>query len=266
MSVVNFENPECWPFIFLGGVHRSGTSLLHQILRAHPSISGFSNTGVPEDEGQHLQTVYRPARDFGGPGRFAFDFKSHMDEGHALANPQAAREIAKQWAPHFDLSKQYLIEKSPPNIVRTRFLQKLYPESRFIIILRHPLAVALATYKWNQTSLLEQVRHALLAYETLIKDQRFLNRVLLIRYEDFVSNPNKELKNLEDFLRIPAISIDQEVNPEVNQKYFEFWESKRRSFLGRLRYRVDVETENRLNSFGYSATANQYTLAKPALL
>ena len=51
-------------FIFLAGHHRSGTSLLHEIIKEHPLISGFSNTGVPEDEGMFLQNVYEPAKTY----------------------------------------------------------------------------------------------------------------------------------------------------------------------------------------------------------
>ena len=55
-------------FLFLGGLHKSGTSVLHRLLRAHPETSGFSNTGVPQDEGQLIQSVYPPAWMHGGPG------------------------------------------------------------------------------------------------------------------------------------------------------------------------------------------------------
>ena len=56
--------------LFVGGLHRSGTTLLADLIAAHPLTSGFANTGVPADEGQHLQDVYPSARAFGGPGRF----------------------------------------------------------------------------------------------------------------------------------------------------------------------------------------------------
>ena len=59
-------------FVFLAGLHRSGTTLLARLLAAHPEVSGFSGTGVPADEGQHLQTVYPAAKVYGGPGRFGF--------------------------------------------------------------------------------------------------------------------------------------------------------------------------------------------------
>ena len=59
-------------FVFLAGLHRSGTTLLARLLAAHPDISGLSGTGVPADEGQHLQSVYPAAKVYGGPGRFGF--------------------------------------------------------------------------------------------------------------------------------------------------------------------------------------------------
>jgi len=52
--------------VFVGGLHRSGTTPLTRCLAAHSQISGFEGTGVEEDEGQHLQTVYPPARAHGG--------------------------------------------------------------------------------------------------------------------------------------------------------------------------------------------------------
>ncbi|MCH5375185.1 MAG: sulfotransferase, partial [Planctomycetes bacterium] len=122
--------------VFIGGLHRSGTSLIHQILREHRRVSGFGGTGVPEDEGQHLQTLYPPARDFGGPGRFGFDPRSFMDEHHPLVSESNALRLFEQWSRYWDLDKQYLIEKSPPNLVRTRFLQALFPNCGFLILLR----------------------------------------------------------------------------------------------------------------------------------
>ena len=77
--------------LFIGGLHRSGTSILHRIMRVHPDISGFTDTGVPEDEGQHLQTLFPVGMAFGGPGRFGFDPRAYMDESHPLATREAAK-------------------------------------------------------------------------------------------------------------------------------------------------------------------------------
>jgi hypothetical protein len=90
------------PFVFLAGLHRSGTSLLHQIIRDHPMVSGFRDTGVPQDEGQHLQDVYPPAKVFGGPGIFAFDNAAWMTETHSLANKAMGMKLFSQWSRFYD--------------------------------------------------------------------------------------------------------------------------------------------------------------------
>ena len=108
-------------FIFLAGHHRSGTSLLHEIIRKHPLVSGFSKTGVPEDEGQHLQSVFEPAQKYGGPGKYIFNKNSYMDENHDLAIEMSAKAIMEQWEQHYDFECPNYIEKSPPNSIRTRF-------------------------------------------------------------------------------------------------------------------------------------------------
>ena len=44
--------------VFVGGLHRSGTTPFAKVLGEHPEVSGLVNTGVRKDEGQHLQPVY----------------------------------------------------------------------------------------------------------------------------------------------------------------------------------------------------------------
>ncbi len=123
-------------FVFLGGLHKSGTSLLHRLLRAHPLVSGFYKTGVPEDEGQHLQSVYPADAAYGGPGCFAFDERTHLTEHSSLVSRTARTALLNDWGRYWDLSKPVLIEKSPPNLIQARFLQTLFPGAKFIFILR----------------------------------------------------------------------------------------------------------------------------------
>lgn len=102
--------------IFVCGTHRSGTSLLHRLVRAHPLVSGFAATGVPEDQGQHLQDVYPPAWRLGGPGRFARSSLTHMDETHSLATPGRCRPPVRPAVVALGPVQAVPIEKSPPNV------------------------------------------------------------------------------------------------------------------------------------------------------
>ena len=211
--------------MFVAGLHRSGTSLLHRALRNHPKISGFQGTGVPEDEGQHLQSVFPPARAFGGPGRFAFDARSHMDENHPLATAGNARKLWIDWRRYWDTTASYFVEKSPPNIVRTRFLQAMFPNSVFVIVLRHPIAVSYALRKWCPDSVDSLIEHWLVSYERFLADLPCLQRSFVLRYEQFVADPQGVLDQILQFIGLESAPHGEQVDGSINQKYFELWRS-----------------------------------------
>lgn len=247
--------------VFIGGLHRSGTSLLHEILRSHPAISGFCDTGVPEDEGQHLQDVYPTAEVFGGPGRFGFDSDSFMDETHPLATPENAALLLDQWRPLWDMSKPVLVEKSPPNLVRTRFLQRLFPGSRFIILLRHPIAVAYATLKWRRCGIVDLIEHNLRCYERFLADMPRLKHVLVLRYEEFVQDPGFYIGRICDWLGLEKFPVSREVHADINAKYLAQWYRDCRGFKG-----FGVKVACRMHRFEKRAAILGYSIHNPPVV
>lgn len=251
-------------FIFVSGLHRSGTSLLHEILRGHPDISGIENSPAKdyEDEGQFLQSVYPIGAEFGGPGKFAFDPGSFMTEDHELATVPNADKIFREWSAYWDLGRRYLIEKSPPNIVRTRFLQALFPNSRFVTVLRHPVPVSYATIKWSKSSIPELIEHWLVAHERYLADMPKLNKVLTLRYEQFVLRPQSVLDEIYQFLELDSIPLQRRVSREINTKYFQQWRRDRRRLFNTVMRQIPPELEQRVVSLGYSL---EYPEALPEL-
>jgi hypothetical protein len=238
-------------FVFLAGLHRSGTTLLARLLAAHPQVSGFSDTGAPADEGQHLQTVYPAAKIWGGPGRFGFAPEAHFTEEQATE--EQARKLFEEWSPHWDLSRPVLLEKSPPNLLKTRFLQALFPGSTFVVVLRHPIAVSLATAKWRRTRRYGRlVEHWLRCHEIFEADRARLERVHVIRYEDLVREPEPVLRGVFEFLELDAIPPSEPVEAGANERYFAQWRSLKRD--PRMRLYLDVMAlryERRARRFGY---------------
>lgn len=256
MTGVTTQQPERW--VFVAGHHKSGTTLLHSLLRQHPMISGFENTGVPADEGQHLQTAYKPASAFGGPGRYIFDPRSHMDETHPLAIPETADHLLREWGQHYDPARPIFLEKSPPNLIRTRFLQHLFPSSLFLVTMRHPLAVAYATQKVCDAALDSLIAHTLLGYDRFMADRQRLRHCHLVRYEDFVSNYRGEMSKIERWLGIACHDYSYPSIDNKDHVYFSMWESDKRKLpMKQVKY-IETNGEERANLLGYSFQPDQH--------
>ena len=218
-------------FVFVNGLHRSGTSILYRVLSTQSNFSGFSDTGVPEDEGQHLQSVYKAAKHYGGPGRFGFDKRSYLTEASSLISDKNREKLFDEWSQNWDLSKQFLVEKSPPNIIRTRFLQAMYPNASFVTILRDPIAVSFATQKWSKSSLDSLFKHWLVCNQQYQEDSSMLKKSLLFKYEDFTSKPHEVLLHVSELLGVSIeLPKEWEIKQGVNTKYIKMWERYKNSF------------------------------------
>lgn len=248
--------------VFVGGLHRSGTTPLARALAEHPQIGGLADTGVKEDEGQHLQDVYPAATNYGGPGRFAHAQAAHLTEFSPLVTPDNAERLLRAWAPYWDAGKHLLIEKSPPNLVMGRFLQALFPGSRMIVVLRHPVVVALSTSKWrrllsrhwqNHTSLDALVGHWVHAHRVFVGDLPRLQHVHVLRYEDLVSAPERELAKIQQFLGLDTPIPSSSLRRSHSDRYEARWEAMRTGswWQRRLRRRIEHRHAAAVRAFGY---------------
>jgi hypothetical protein len=240
--------------VFLAGLHRSGTTLLARLLAAHPQISGFSGTGAPADEGQHLQSVYPSDHEHGRPGRFGFAPEMHLTERSPLVSEESARRLFEEWSPHWDLSRPMLLEKSPPNLIKTRFLQALFPNSSFVVIVRHPIPVSIPTAGWRGTRRYDRLfEHWLRCHALFEADREYLDRVYVLQYEQLVRDPASELRGIFEFLGLEAIPPSEPVDTQANEKYFRRWQELKRD--PRMRAYLDLVSlryERRVRRYGYS--------------
>lgn len=214
-------------FIFLCGLHQSGRSILHRLLSAHPQISGFHHSGAPDDEGELLQNVYPKSRTYGGPGKFCFSPEAYLDETSPLiTNPNRVRLFA-QWQPYWDVKKPFLLEKSASNIISSRFLQAMFPNSAFIFVTRHPAAVTLAMHRTGLDDMPQLVEHWSLAHRAMLADRAHLKQHITARFEDIIARPEYSFKILYDFLGLPPHPLADPLSPSANREYFTQWENYR---------------------------------------
>lgn len=235
-------------YAFVVGLHRSGTSILFKTLREHPDISGFRDTGVPEDEGQHLESVLPKDGDGGGPGRMGFSSRMHLTEADVAEFAPRRETLFAEWLKHWDFSRPCLLEKSPPTILRTRLIQEMFKPSYFIAIMRHPLAVSFSTRKLfiRNSTIGRLVEHWLHCHELLAADMQHLRHSMLIKYEDFVADPQTELDRILAFLGLAPCPVKPTIR-DANRKYLRL----RKGWWGGKKQLVH-KYEAAVRRYGYS--------------
>ena len=210
-------------YLFVGGLHRSGTSLLAQILAKHPDIAAIEDAPVPENEGVYLQGAIPHTALMGVPGRFAFDEEQHLTEDSSFNTLSTRDYLSAQWEPWFREGPGWRLEKSPVNLLRARLYQQLFPTSQFIFVSRHPVAVTEATAKWCADGRASLLEHWEQAHATLLADLPYLHCWLIVRYEDLVSDPTTCLERIYSFLQLPFVEPNETVASNLNDAYFDSW-------------------------------------------
>lgn len=195
-------------FIFVGGAPRSGTTLVQNMLDCHPAI-----LGAPEflnlERIVELRNRLRQGIDGGVIDAFA-----SVPEVDRLT----ARLIEDLLLPLADRhGAPYLSEKTPSNALVFRELLELFPAARCIFVLRDPRAVIasmldVGTRAAAQRQLTQPWTRSLPAAVTYV--QRYFRaasaaaaeapgRVLALRYEALVTEPEAETRAICDFLGLP---------------------------------------------------------------
>ena len=245
-------------YVFICGLHRSGTSVLGRNIARMENCTGFKDTGAIEDEGQFLQDVYPIGKVYGGAGKFGFDPRAHLTEKSPLLTPENTMKLRLSWERYWDPGKAIRVEKTPGNLLKARFLQAMFPNSYFIVITRHPVPVSMANQKWkvDLASLHKLFDHWLHCHALFDEDKKYLKHVYELSYEDYVRNPDKYHQEIAHFIGTTAPqSAMKEVTGVYNQKYFNRWFDllNKSPFKRYYRY-VAVSYEARFAKYGYSLT------------
>lgn len=195
--------PGSMPFAFLGGAPRSGTTLVEQILAAHPQILVFDEA---DSLVQELLTPLHPTPSAGGLTIKALDslnlatrtrlvgryFKS------LLRNPNATE------------GHSVLLDKNPSMTASLHIILRLMPRLKTIITLRDPRDIVISCYFQNLT--LTAANANFLSLERTAKFYADCMDVWLrvrelggfdwaeIRYEDVVADVEKEGRRVTSFL------------------------------------------------------------------
>ena len=206
----NFYEKE---IIFIIGLPRSGTTLLHQILSSHSR-----NHGVGESIILNI-----------------FFFKNLMKENflnkliqNDKINIEYLREISLKLGKNYDYFNldKIKIDKAPSNFFWVGFILALFPNSKIINIQRNIKDNCLSIYKnlfgGNRTEWTYEVSN-IKKYVKIYREMmdfwrtKFSKNIYNINYEDLINNQETEIKNLLNFCNLQfeesCLHHDKNKNP-----------------------------------------------------
>lgn len=179
-------------WLFVLGLNNSGTTLVVDLLKSHPAVRWLPN------EGQYLTDALPLPRTYSVPRNFT----QRLDIFHWTeeSDPAPALRIKYDWAVHYQHRPGILMEKSPPNTLRSRWLQQNFRPSRFLAIIRHPYAVCEGIRRREGNTIEEAALHWVRSHDCLLDDMQRLEHCLCVSYEDLCVHPEAYLQKLERFL------------------------------------------------------------------
>jgi tetratricopeptide (TPR) repeat protein len=184
--------------LFVVGFPRSGTTLLEQLLDAHPALASF-------DEQPFLQRLVTRLQGMpdGYPGALATlsPERRHELRGRYFADVDRQRP---------DLGGRRPVDKNPLYLIRLPLVAALFPDAQAVLAIRHPCDVVLSCWMQNFRAPAFAV-----TFETLASTARMYDRVFrtyfsfrdaigvpthVLRYEDLVADVAGEGRRLFAFL------------------------------------------------------------------
>lgn len=186
--------------VFILGMPRSGTTLLEQILHAHPDIVGIGEERRLSD----LITEFSSLPDFGGN-----PYPLRRSRSGAYLPPNA---IAREYLDYMNTQgkgAKRIVSKSIAHRLWAGLSAIMFPNARFIHITRDPMDMCLSCYSTNFTGAAQGYTYDLTELGQHYKQHMALmkhwetmlpGRILSVQYEDIVADTEGQARRLIDFL------------------------------------------------------------------
>ncbi len=249
--------------VFVVGFPRSGTTLLEQMLDAHPGLQSMDENPFFNSLANTLRQHDPRILDDLGVLR-QYDCDELRKRYHQMVSERIARRMETQ-----------LIDKNPLNMQWLPMIHRLFPEAKFILALRHPCDVILSCYMQSfrssglaaACSTLERLAHAYVETMTRWLEQVSILEptVMVSRYEELVTDFPQQAARIAEFLALedasPMLQFDQHARSKTyigTPSYSQVIEPVNRKGMGRwLKYRSDFDVvlpivEPMLRRWGYS--------------
>lgn len=250
--------------IFILGFPRSGTTLLEQMLDAHPGLQSM-------DENPFFNRLADTLRrhDPAVLADLAVLRQLDCDELRKRYLVMVSEKIRRRWDAR-------LVDKNPLNMLWLPLIYRLYPAAKHVLAIRHPCDVILSCYMQNfrssiliaSSETLERLARAYVqAMQVWLRHvEVFQPNVLVSRYEDLVVDTEAQTRRIAAFLELedasPMLGFDQHARDKgyiATPSYSQVIEPVNRKGMNRwLRYHKSFEpvlpiVEPMLRHWGYSS-------------
>jgi len=231
--------------VFLVGLPRSGTTLLTAMLGAHPAFACGPETAffmrLPRDTSKLVDPAHWPDRaveHLASNQRRGVPFyelygldRAQVHAALAQREPSVGAMLESVISTYaFVAGKPRWAEKSPRHILFLPRLRSAFPEAPVVRIVRDPRDVALSVMRapFGGSSLivnLYECARLSARTEPIIERDR---RLMTLRFEDLVADPEPELRRLCDFVGEPfdARMLEQSGAAAAIQDRSEWWLAK----------------------------------------
>jgi protein-tyrosine sulfotransferase len=191
------------PFIFIGGIPRSGTTLMRAMLDAHPAVRcGEETRVIPRILALRAQWKKSDK-----------EWKRLQEAGVSdrVINAAISSFIVQVIAGHGSPAER-LCNKDPFTLKSTSYLSELFPRSKFILMLRDGRATvhSIISRKVTITGFdLNDFRQCLTKWNagiSIMYEQCHAvgpERCIMVHYEQLVLHPEREMRRLLEFLELP---------------------------------------------------------------
>ena len=190
--------------VFVVGFPRSGTTLLEQMLDAHPDFRSMDERAFIHELTERMEMIGQQY-----PADLATLTPTDADQLRAVY----ARMVGKVRP---ELGSKRLVDKNPLNMLCLPMIMRLFPEAPIILCLRHPCDVLLScflqpfrspAYMVMCSSLQRLAESYVQAFEQWHQQVEVFNPHLLAwRYESLIDNFDASVATLGDFLELEDAS------------------------------------------------------------
>jgi hypothetical protein len=232
------REPETW--VFMGGCYNSGTTILREMIGAHPEVASLPREGVE-------MTDAFP--DLEADGWVRMWVRNAEAADLSSRDPVAlARRAKRDWSPWWRRGASVFIEKSIIHGAWMPTLDTGFQNARFIGVIRNgycvcegirrrarPVDTARKTLRRDDYPIEEVGLQWNFANQVLMRDRTSVKNYQEVRYEEFAANPVQTIRAIFTFIGVDpdAVETIEDGQVQIGTRKFRI-RNQNADSLGRL--------------------------------